>query len=695
MKKAPPRHTRIPAPASGKRKTLLPLFAVGGSLAAVQVNALELGDAVVQSRLGQPLRASIALALAPNERLSESCVSLRQGVSPSGLPGVGRATITIADGALLLSGSQPIREPLVSANIVIRCPSAANLSREYMMFIDPPGMENSAPAVAQTAAVASTETPEPSTESAAPAATAEPVAIRPATAQQVPKSARRSSARAVVASPIGQATRYRVQPGDSLSEITQRIENRKMRLWDAVEVIFDANPEAFIDNDPNKLKAGSWLTIPSFDGSRPVVAAAFEPLPAAPDASLRPQVADVTDAPPVAESAAKEASTDAVVLPSTDSSDAIVAEQAAADSTGDVEPVADEGVGAVETGVAVSTGGEIVIIPDVDLDGPQTSSTSPNVTTATASLPKATAEKSMSSWLLWLGGAGIAVILALLLFGRSLRERFAPASMEQETELPIRSAWQLPESEGIEVDERVDWGLDDATVETEALDADLVMGTGLEETTDSTLGAEIGFPVPTEVDIELPFQGETSVDLLEADAVESGEYEPIDESDIVTVEQPALETGDEPGALADIDDDEELDTHSIEVATIEETALLPDSPVDPSIAFEMLEQDYEDELSATMALNVELTQAAAELASVAGPDSDDSDDVCYDEDATAAMSLASVTEMEFDDTVDGNAANDELELGLDEATIEMPSPDAEKTRMMARKTRVSGSKKAG
>ena len=71
--------------------------------------------------------------------------------------------------------------------------------------------------------------------------------------------------------PIGEATRYRVLPGDSLSEITQRIENRPPGLWKAVNIIFEANPEAFIDNDPNKLKAGSWLTIPSFDGSEPVV----------------------------------------------------------------------------------------------------------------------------------------------------------------------------------------------------------------------------------------------------------------------------------------------------------------------------------------------------------------------------------------------------------------------------------------
>ena len=46
-----------------------------------------------------------------------------------------------------------------------------------------------------------------------------------------------------------------------------------------MNAIFAANPESFLDNDPNKLKAGSWLTIPSLDGTAPVVAAAApEPL---------------------------------------------------------------------------------------------------------------------------------------------------------------------------------------------------------------------------------------------------------------------------------------------------------------------------------------------------------------------------------------------------------------------------------
>ncbi|MDH5455521.1 MAG: hypothetical protein OEY37_05565, partial [Gammaproteobacteria bacterium] len=48
-------------------RAILPLVALGGGLAATPAAALELGELTVQSSLGQPLRASIAYALAPNE----------------------------------------------------------------------------------------------------------------------------------------------------------------------------------------------------------------------------------------------------------------------------------------------------------------------------------------------------------------------------------------------------------------------------------------------------------------------------------------------------------------------------------------------------------------------------------------------------------------------------------------------------
>ena len=99
---------------SKRTKAILPaLVAVGGSLAAGQAGALELGELQVQSRLGQPLRASIAFVLGPNELIAASCVSVRS--TGSGLPDASGTTISVANGIISLTGRNAVREPLITA----------------------------------------------------------------------------------------------------------------------------------------------------------------------------------------------------------------------------------------------------------------------------------------------------------------------------------------------------------------------------------------------------------------------------------------------------------------------------------------------------------------------------------------------------------------------------------------------------
>jgi Tfp pilus assembly protein FimV len=113
------------------------LFVVGGGLATTLATAIELGEINVESSLGQPLRASIAYTLAPNEHVFAYCVSLKPGFAANGLPVVTQADVSIANGVISLTGNTPIREPLMTARLDIACPYTAKLSREYMLFIDP------------------------------------------------------------------------------------------------------------------------------------------------------------------------------------------------------------------------------------------------------------------------------------------------------------------------------------------------------------------------------------------------------------------------------------------------------------------------------------------------------------------------------------------------------------------------------
>ncbi|MCP4302493.1 MAG: hypothetical protein GY783_18065 [Gammaproteobacteria bacterium] len=645
MKNARPEKKRIDRIAMRTQKTLLPLVAVGGSLAGLPANALELGDLTVQSRLGQPLRASIAFALAPNEQLADSCVTLGAGASTSGLPGVGRAAISIADGVILLTGKTPVREPMVAAQLVVDCAYTANLSREYMLFIDPAIPAFDEQAVAQTTSVASAR---------------QSSTVTPAR-QAAAITTRRAPVRKINRDPIGKSTRYRVQPGDSLSRIAERIENRSIRLWPAVDAIFDANPDAFIDNDPNKLKAGSWLAIPSFDGSEPVVSdAASSSGAAAVDLTTSSSGVAQFEAPEVEQTTAS----DAPPVETTEAGSAIIAETVSDESTdlspGDIVPDTDN---PFVDGVA--TANDNIIIPDTELDGPTITSVSPNVPTAVINT---SSQESSSSLLMWLAGSGLVMIIGLLLFGRRYRERISTPPMPPLEDQPARRATdgvtgELPAIPPIvgELDD------DTPTEENLALDADLVVGTGLEQGTDLEVAQDFGFAAPTELDIELPFEPDAEIAANSRDdSILDSEVLPDDEDYDLSVILDATKMP-QPG------DTTERDLQAIEISPEDDTAETDTYMIDTmntQVDLEILEQDYEDELSATQMLNAELARAAT-----ANPDSADGD---VEDQETEALPLATVTELDITVQMPSRDENtgDEDDTGVYEgATVEMPAAE--------------------
>ena len=85
-------------------KLLPAIVAIGGAcgLVSAPASALELGDIRIDSTLGQPLRASIAYALNPNEQLFDFCVSLQPGQIGAAIPTVSRARVTVAGNRIIL-----------------------------------------------------------------------------------------------------------------------------------------------------------------------------------------------------------------------------------------------------------------------------------------------------------------------------------------------------------------------------------------------------------------------------------------------------------------------------------------------------------------------------------------------------------------------------------------------------------------
>jgi LysM repeat protein len=613
------------------------LVVVGGGLAVSPATALELGDVKVHSSLGQPLRASIAYALAPNEALSDTCVTLQRNMDASGLPALNSASLIVADGVIAITGSAVVREPMMTMRVSIRCPYTAQLTREYMMFIDPAGTA-AAPIEAPVASQPQITTPQ-----AAPA----PVATRP---------------RAVNPEPIGDVSRYQVQPGESLSEIVQRMDVRINGFWGTVNAVFAANPDAFLDNDPNKLKAGSWLTIPG----------------SATEAVVATDTTDVSPVEPAATSAAYEPASDVAPLD----------EPVAAET---VEPVADLQPGDVIidsnnpfVAPVDSANDETVVIPDTLLEGPVTTSESPNVPVATIQRT-APSETSKTNWLLWLAGGGVAIIIGMLLFGRRFRDKFGSAPIAPV--VPQRRSTD-GDTQKVEAIGDVDMDIVDTanTAENLALDADLVVGTGLQEGADVDVAQDFGFAATTDLDLELPEEMSSGVDSPETDIIPPLR---VDESSIL--ESEVLPEDDyDMSVIVDAtkmphpDDVTERDLEAIQVDTDDDDddLITGDYTVSQEVDYKILEQDYEDEMTATQALNAEIQKAAEDLAVRMDDDADDATSemplaTVHELDVTAQMPGRTTQEIADDDdtginpTVNLDTEGDTVEMREDN-TVEMP-----------------------
>ena len=633
-------------------RALLPLVALGGGLAVTPAAALELGELTVQSNLGQPLRASIAYALAPNEMLSDVCVAVGGGRSTSGLPGIGRSSVSITDRAILITGQTAVREPMLATRVTINCPYTPNLSREYMLFVDP--VAASEPQTAISTPVAAPATP----------AVSEPVAR---TSVQVARTT------PVDNTPIGQSARYQVKVGETLGEIVARVENRSMSLWPAVNLVFVTNPDAFIDNDPNKLKAGSWLTIPSFDGSAPVVAAAAVEEATAAVAPLDAAIYEPPILEEVADTVVEDTAPVEEVAPVDLSSELRPNEAVIESNNPYVEPASVEPVS--------SQPASTIVIPDTQLEGPTTSADSPNVPTAVISTGSRSESTTTIAWLI---GGGLALIALLLLFGRRVRNRFGST--------PVGTA--AVASAQFEQDD-TDYELEDdsPTEENLALDADLVLGTGLSEGTDMDVAQDFGFAATTDLDIELPAEPEATDSETDVIAAIPAKMESILESEVLPEDDDYdMSVIMDVTKMPEPEDVTERDLKAVEVKPADESLITDSYTISQGADYDILEQDYEEEMSATQALNLEIERAAADL-------KQDLDETVSEE-ATEEMPLATVTEIDVtaqlpvqaedeDDTIEAvrqpnpnDTAAVTVNMSGDEKTAEMPVANDDETAEM-------------
>lgn len=220
--------------------------------------ALALGPVQVKSALGEPIRAEIDVPEITPQEASSLQVRLASGealraagieVSPA-LAGVEISLQRRSDGRqfLRITGSRPVNEPFV--DLVVEANWATGrLVRDYTLLFDPPNLRAGAPAPAPLPPV-----------SAAPASRARPSAAAPAPAPAASAPARTA---APAGPSAGNNTQVTVRPGDTAGKIAAANKPANVSLEQMLVALQQANPQAFIGGNINRIKAGSVLDLPS------------------------------------------------------------------------------------------------------------------------------------------------------------------------------------------------------------------------------------------------------------------------------------------------------------------------------------------------------------------------------------------------------------------------------------------------
>ncbi|AKJ28279.1 FimV/HubP family polar landmark protein [Caldimonas brevitalea] len=183
---------------------------------------------------------------------------------------------------LRITSDRVVQEPFVDVILELSWASG-RLVREYTLLLDPPTTRQAsntttAPAMSSNgegAASAAASRPRSngaaSTDSAAPAT---PARTARAPEERRPAPARAESARAAdaprTAGSGSEEDQYTVRRGDTLSSIAGRVQRTGVSLDQMLVALYRTNPDAFIGQNLNRLKAGAVLSVPSTEQAESV-----------------------------------------------------------------------------------------------------------------------------------------------------------------------------------------------------------------------------------------------------------------------------------------------------------------------------------------------------------------------------------------------------------------------------------------
>ena len=237
-------------------------------LSTTHVSALSLGTIVIQSALGEPLRAEIDIP----EMNAEEAATLKANVaSPeafraaglefnAALSGLKTSIQRRANGRayIRLTSDRPVNEPFVDM-ILEASWATGRIVRDYTLLFDPPNLRP-APATATVPATGTTQSSpvqaQPAPRSAIGSATSGPsAAARQGYARPATPAVTQSSTAV-----DGQIT---VKRGDTASKIALATKPATVSLDQMLVALLRANPEAFINSNINRIKSGAIVNVPT------------------------------------------------------------------------------------------------------------------------------------------------------------------------------------------------------------------------------------------------------------------------------------------------------------------------------------------------------------------------------------------------------------------------------------------------
>ena len=227
---------------------------------ASDASALALGRITVQSALGEPLRAEIDLpqitpAEADTLRATTASPEVFRSQGMEYTQAINSLQIQLQrrpDGTavLRLTSDRPVNDPFLDLVLDANWGSG-RIVRSYTMLFDPPALRRAPPAV--------TASPQIS----APIAQQTPAVRTPTTPRAAAEPSAAPAPRPAAAPRPAPADGVTVQAGDTAGRIANAYRPAGVSLDQMLVAMVNANPDAFIGGNVNRLRAGAVLQMPS------------------------------------------------------------------------------------------------------------------------------------------------------------------------------------------------------------------------------------------------------------------------------------------------------------------------------------------------------------------------------------------------------------------------------------------------